>query len=351
MRERARQFAPEFLTWFARGGALPAFGRSLHYRFAPAAFWAALAFADEPVFSWGVLRGVIGRHLRDWLRRPIFTGEGRLSVGYGHHQPQLCEGYGSAGSPYWALKVFLVLALPETHAFWQAEEAPLPDLPAVQIHRGFSMAVLRPQAGADVVLLAASRSRRDWLRHNEAKYHKFAYSARFGFSLAHGWASLTLLAPDSMLALSDDDGRHWRVREESTSIHWDGNTLVAVWHPWTDVLVETRLTPRPDGNGHAREHRVTTPRTLRTFEGGFCVQSCPDRPATVETGAGFARAENDGYVSELHDADRQRSGGFVTPDTGTHLLWPLTGLPGLETTLGAGRHRLRCQVTGRPPGE
>ncbi|SQB37568.1 Uncharacterized protein conserved in bacteria [Citrobacter koseri] len=38
----------------------------------------------------------------------------------------MCEDYNSPGSPYWALKVFLILALPDDHAFWQAEELPLP---------------------------------------------------------------------------------------------------------------------------------------------------------------------------------------------------------------------------------
>ena len=36
------------------------------------------------------------------------------------------EDYNSPQSPYWALKSFLALGLPETHAFWTSEEKPLP---------------------------------------------------------------------------------------------------------------------------------------------------------------------------------------------------------------------------------
>ena len=40
----------------------------------------------------------------------------------------MCEDYNAPGSPYWALKTYLMLALPESHPFWQAEEQPLPSL-------------------------------------------------------------------------------------------------------------------------------------------------------------------------------------------------------------------------------
>ena len=46
-----------------------------------------------------------------------------LSIGYGYPNLFMCESYNSAGSPYWALKAFLPLALPEDHPFWTAEEA------------------------------------------------------------------------------------------------------------------------------------------------------------------------------------------------------------------------------------
>ena len=38
----------------------------------------------------------------------------------------MSEDYNSAQSPYWALKSFLVLALPHDHPFWQAAEEPYP---------------------------------------------------------------------------------------------------------------------------------------------------------------------------------------------------------------------------------
>jgi hypothetical protein len=55
-----------------------AFGRSMTYRFAQAAFFGALAYADEPgPDGWGVLRGAWARHLRWWASQPILTATAR----------------------------------------------------------------------------------------------------------------------------------------------------------------------------------------------------------------------------------------------------------------------------------
>jgi hypothetical protein len=330
LRARASAYAPEFLTWFSADGAAIPLGRSLQYRFAQGAFWAALGLASEEALPWGVIKGVLLRHLRWWLAHPIFTESGRLTPGFGYPQSHLSEGYGSSASPYWAQKALLVLALPETHAFWQAEELPLPALPVVDAQTGPGFIVTRPANGSDAVALATSRSVRDWLRHNAAKYHKFAYSAAFAFSVPHGDRTLGLLAPDCMLALSDDGGAHWRVREVSTDIRFEGESLVCRWQPWPDVAIETKLTPEADGGGHRREHVIKTGRTLHTFEGGFCIPRDP--------------SERCNYHSAIIDSDGTRSSHVIDTEPGTHLLWPLATLPGLVGIVVPGRHTLRCLI-------
>ena len=44
-----------------------------------------------------------------------------LTIGYGYPQQYMAEQYNAPGSPYWGLKVFLLLALPDDHPFWTAE--------------------------------------------------------------------------------------------------------------------------------------------------------------------------------------------------------------------------------------
>ncbi|MDP3179132.1 MAG: DUF2264 domain-containing protein, partial [Spirochaetaceae bacterium] len=123
-RERSRLFARSYLPWFGSEGSSIPHGRSLAYRFAASAFWSACAFAGEEVLPWGALKGLVLRNLRWWFARPIFDGGGLLTIGYGYPNLLMAEQYISPGSPYWALKAYLVLALPEQHPFWTAEEAP-----------------------------------------------------------------------------------------------------------------------------------------------------------------------------------------------------------------------------------
>ena len=201
---RSKQFAEDFIYFFnADGKALP-FGRSLTYRFAQCAFFSALAFAGEYVHSWGVTKGIIGRHMRWWFQHPILDCEGKLTLGYTYPNLIMCEGYNAPGSPYWAMKSFLVLALGEEHPFWQAEEEPLPQLDARKRLPHAYMLVDRRDP-CDVTAYTAGQYA-DWEpAHADAKYGKFAYSSYFGFSVPKGSRTLSQCAPDSMLAFVRDD--------------------------------------------------------------------------------------------------------------------------------------------------
>jgi hypothetical protein len=92
----------------------------------------------------------------------------------------MSESYNSAGSPYWAFKAFLPLAIAEDHPFWTVDEkAPATaDEVAPQRHPG--MVLMR--AGGDVVALSSGQENLQ-MRFGTEKYAKFAYSARYGFSV------------------------------------------------------------------------------------------------------------------------------------------------------------------------
>ncbi len=92
------------------------------------AFWSALVYAGVEPFSLGEMKGLILRNLRWWFKQPIFDSNGLLTIGYRYSNLVMAENYNAPGSPYCALKTFLILALPENHPFWLAEEKPLPVL-------------------------------------------------------------------------------------------------------------------------------------------------------------------------------------------------------------------------------
>ena len=132
------------------------------------------------------------------LNLPIFDNAGIMSIGYAYPNLQMSESYNAPGSPYWALKAFLFLALPEEHPFWKAEIAPLPKLDQKKYLKHANMLIQR--GDGNVVALIPGRTFADGHSHTVEKYAKFAYSSKFGFSIARSSVTLAENAPDSMLA-------------------------------------------------------------------------------------------------------------------------------------------------------
>jgi hypothetical protein len=350
-RERAALFAQEFIHWFAADGAALPFGRSLTYRFACGAFWGALAFADVEALPWPVIKGLAMRHLRWWLRQPIFTDTGLLSIGYTYPNLNMAEQYNSPGSPYWALKFFLPLALPDEHPFWIAEEAPLPESGAISVQKQPGFVVCRDEPAEHVFALAHAQSGTwlrpaNWLRHGSAKYCKFAYSTLFGLSVPGGSDGLQFGAFDSMLALSDG-GDYWRVRDGSVEQSLEGQVLYSRWESWPDVKIETWLLP--DLPWHVRVHRLTTERKLHAAEGGFAAPGSDDvllAGGSSEAQVGFAKTIAPPCAVGIRDLFGKRKGAIILPLPNTNLLFPKSSLPTLISKHEPGEHWLICAVLG-----
>ncbi len=120
------------------------------------------------------------RHIRWWSALPIADRDGVLLVGYGYPNLLMSESYNSAGSPYWAFKFLLALALPEDHSFWQAQETEQPAF-AEPVELGKLGMVAMPTPGNVVVL--SSGQEHDKMQGSKEKYAKFAYSTRYAFNI------------------------------------------------------------------------------------------------------------------------------------------------------------------------
>ena len=270
--------------FFLRVGRSVPFGRSLTYRFAMASFWGALAFADVevPGMSWGVVKGMLLRHIRYWTTEPgAFTRDGIFTIGYTYPNMNMTENYNSPGSPYWAFKAFVPLALPPTHPFWTAEELPYPTLEIPRTLSSSHPGHIYTNLGDHTFLLSSGQACHYPLRAGAEKYGKLAYSTAFGYAVPTGTLLLDQHAPDNAIALSDDGGIVWKVRREcdDARIETDGggvenggtSWLRAVWRPWQDVEVETFLVP-PHADTplwHLRIHRLRSRRELLSSDAGF----------------------------------------------------------------------------------
>ncbi|HUG37865.1 MAG TPA: DUF2264 domain-containing protein [Candidatus Limnocylindrales bacterium] len=350
-RERARRFARVYQEWFDPHGAAIPYGRSLSYRFAQGSFWSALALADEEALPWGRVKGLLLRHLRYWSGQPIFAGDGTLTVGYAYDNRRLAEGYISAGSPYWALKAFLALGAAADHPFWKATEEPLPRATRVVAHAVSGM-VLSRDAGQCLALCGRGTGALN-VEDNAAKYARFAYSSRFGFS-GEFVDTRAGAGSDSALALRDEAGDR-RVRGRVERHVLEGDLVYSEWRPWPDVVVDTVLWGHAPW--HFRVHRIRTRRALSAEESGFALGYDGDGSGYDPLGPGnwglkATRAPGSAVVRSARGVSglRDRAGGRrgqirpLAPNANTQ--HPYTVVPVLVGTLAPGEHTLSCAVYG-----
>jgi hypothetical protein len=124
--ERLDRFLQDAVELVGADGSPLVQGRSLVYRFAAAApFWAG-AMAEVPSVRPGLLRRAASGVVRHFVDRGAPDERGLLTLGWHHAWPRLAQSYSGPGSPYWAAKGMLGLALPASHPVWTAVEEPLP---------------------------------------------------------------------------------------------------------------------------------------------------------------------------------------------------------------------------------
>jgi Uncharacterized protein conserved in bacteria (DUF2264) len=354
------------------------------------AFWAAVAMAeiDLPVpFTPGVVKGLLLRHLRAWTKyADIFYPDGTLNIGFVYSNMYMCEDYNSPQSPYWCMKAFVMLALPEDNSFWFCEEEQLPS--TNQAASGSDLQVKLLQHPKHILVdsgnhhfLLSSGQYCGWpLKATEAKYCKFAYSSTFGFSVPTG-PLIQQMAPDSTLALSIDNGETWRVRwrSEETSVSYvtvkQGKqdlgeqipSLVNIWYPSkaSKIKVTTTLIPPTKrwADWHIRVHRVEMKsnalHSVAAVEGGFALYGQKSKdgrpltplnwdlqsPATNEEISDEGVLENGPSALILSEAGAsgirhifgpnitQAKGVILKPDSNTNLMVSRTLMPTIQQKL------------------
>ena len=340
-RQRACLFAEDYIKLFsARGEGVP-YGRSMTYRFAQAGFWSMAAATGVKLgsdFTLTVLKGLIARNISAWNPERITDNGDVLTIGYHYPNLHMAEGYNAAGSPMWCLMAFACLMLPKDDSFWSLEAAPLPELPVLSPALGGTALVQRDGAG-EVALFPSGRVPGHPFAQSDNKYSKFAYSSRFGFSVARSQRTLEEAAPDSMLAfvihgrvfVRDGVGESEVLRDAD-----GGLTLVSHWSPWPGIDVETEIEPLPDGIGHIRRHHIQSSVPCEAYDCGLAVPG-------------------DYHERTLADVERicrVRSIGpipgeptLIKPEANTNITCSKTLIPAVRYTIASGETYLVTEVT------
>jgi len=183
-------------------------GRSLVYRFAAAApFWAG-AFAQVPSTSPGLLRHAASAVVGHFVEHGAPDADGLLTLGWHGPWRSLAQNYSGTGSPYWASKGMLGLALPADHPVWTAPAEPLPveradDLVAVRAP-GWLVSGTRADGIVRVVNHGTDHARPGDVTGDSPLYARFGYSTATSPLLDEAaWRSPV----DQAVTLVDRDGR------------------------------------------------------------------------------------------------------------------------------------------------
>ena len=144
-REHLARYLDDALALVGSDGAPLLQGRSLTYRFAAAApFWAgAFSGVGRP----GQLREAATRIVRHFADHGVPGTDGLLTLGWHGPWRPIAQRYSGPGSPYWASKGLLGLALPASHEVWTAAPMSLPvddgDVLAVAAAPGWAISATR----------------------------------------------------------------------------------------------------------------------------------------------------------------------------------------------------------------
>lgn len=336
-KERAYLFAQQFIYWFDEDGAGLAYGRSLTYRFSQVAFFSACLMADVYPFSVGQMKGLIVRHLLDWFANPIFDHAGILTIGYSYPNLIMAEMYNAPGSPYWSLKTFALLMLPDEHPFWEAEEEKMPELDNQKVLPYAEMLIQRYPH--HVSAFVPGKHAENDLGHATEKYAKFVYDTRFAFSISKSNDLLRDAAPDSMLAFVINDMVF--VRRNCKEYEVSDNQIVSKWSPYQGITVETTLIPTEEG--HIRRHRIESEIKCIAYDCGYAVETCGEGDQAIETEEG-AFAKNTYSSCLVQSKSGNGKGTFIGCGPNTSLAATMTRLPAIEYQIIKGNQSVETEI-------
>lgn len=245
--DRIRKWMEHYPYFFAADGAYCEFGRSLAYKFSRlgAPLWAyKLGLWPHSV---GMLKRLVGRHLRWYVDRGAIRPDGTLRQSLtASGSPEIIERYISTGATYWAIQAFGGLwALADDDPFWSAEEGPLP------AEQGDFKKVF-PQPGWVVTAQDGHIQRFNGGSVKPgygAKYNKLVYSTRHPFNVG-------LNSADNALYLSEKGVRATRENNLACAVDASGWLRIRYVIDLNGHQHHVDTVIIPMGEFHIRAHRI-----------------------------------------------------------------------------------------------
>ncbi|PNH77765.1 DUF2264 domain-containing protein [Vibrio diazotrophicus] len=334
-RQRAKAFFEPFKYWFSdRGDVLP-LGRSMVYRFATAAFWGALSLIECESQKVREVKGIWERQIKSWADKPIFDSEGLLTRGYSYPNLMMCETYNSPTSPYWCMKAFIPLCLPDDSEFWQVTALTM-DIDKDVYPMPCSQSVAQRVNGESIIHFSGPIN----TLFQKDKYNKFAYTTWTGIDVQSLLYSDSLSFGDNILAFSFDSGVNWQMRHKNIETNVERNVLKTYWTTGT-VNVDTEITVLENGRS-IRKHTFELFADAWVSESGFAVGHWYQEPNVIsENNASPSITIGNGdEKSMIVSLDNYKKEPLSSMRIHTNTVHPRSTVPFLLTKLKAGKHTL-----------
>lgn len=340
--KRASIFAKEFIYWFDEDGSALAYGRSLTYRMAQVSFFSMCVSCEIEVLPYPVMKGIIARHLRFWMKKPIFDHGDILTIGYGYSNLLMSEQYNAPGSPYWCMKTFALLTLPKEHEFWSVEEESLPKLCDTRLISNGSMLIQRIHGQVNAYV--TGRTLPHHHVHMEEKYSKFVYSSRFAFSVPRSLRTLEEAAPDNVLAIVYDGMVYTKGITKNTISN--DNSIVMEWSPCRGIDITTQIIILP--SGHRRIHTIESSISCEVYDCGFAI---PDVKEIIERMSSNRKGSEGKCIEVTYGDDTLESyavksecgtamAKIINASPNTNLLYHKTVIPAMQYDIEPGKQEI-----------
>ncbi|WP_117234915.1 DUF2264 domain-containing protein [Vibrio maerlii] len=334
-KQRAQSFFEPFKYWFSDKGEVLPLGRSMVYRFATAAFWGALALVEFEPRKLREVKGIWERQIKVWSDKPIFDDEGLLTRGYSYPNLMMCETYNSPTSPYWCMKAFIPLCLPDDSEFWQSDALPMTIEDDVY-SMPCSQSVAQRINGESIVHFSGPIN----TLFQKDKYNKFAYTTWTGLDTHSLLYADSLSFGDNILAFSFDSGINWQMRHKNNETKIKNNVIKTNWTTG-QINVETEITVLDNGLS-IRKHTFELTEDAWVSESGFAIGHWYEEPNII--------TKNDEFTSVSIVVGNEKSGILSLDEyekeplssvrIHTNIVYPRSSVPFLLTKLKAGKHTL-----------
>ncbi len=243
--------------------ALPVFwGRSMVHRFANLACFAMgvkLGVIEQQ--NYPVVKAKMSGTINAFIQGGSLDHRGFLSPGYLKPIPKMLEDYCGIGSAYWALKVFSVLLLEESHPFWKQSESSGLDnkLTKKIVVDSIPMYVENDPSNENYMINGGVFTTR-W---DKRKYNAFAYSNTFPIVLDKTYVS------NAFIFLH---GGKKKIRDNIVPSKVVNDTIFHIeWYVSSIDGFKALTTMIPVDNGYCMVHRIQSPKKLDFIYSGFAL--------------------------------------------------------------------------------